>query len=230
MNQIELNNIIFTYSIEAKKVRSIRLKLVSPTSFSISCPKFTPELIIKKFIISNADWITKHSSKIPKPKNILDLKSLTILDRQYQLLCLKTQKDSVLIFESEQKIYANISIFSESHAKKILEKKLRIMALKLIKGELRHLSNMFSFKYNRVTVRNQSSRYGSCSSRGNLNFNWQIIFFPTEKFRHILLHELTHLEIKNHSKTFWNQLSLYDPNCKQNNLWLKNEGTKHFIV
>lgn len=152
------------------------------------------------------------------------------MDRSYDLVWIKTQRDSVLIFETEQKIYANVSKNTEEHAKKILENKLKILALTLIKGELKRLSNMFGFKYNRVSVKNQSSRFGSCSSRGNLNFNWQIIFFPTNKFRHILLHELTHLKIKNHSKAFWDQLAFYDPKSKDNNKWLKNEGTKLFII
>ena len=140
-----------------------------------------------------------------------------------------TQNDSVVILESEQKIYANISKPTELHIKKILEKKLRPFALKLIKSELRQLSSQFSFEYNHVTVRNQSSRFGSCSSQGNLNFNWQIILFPVDKFRHILLHELNHLKIKNHSRTFWDQLAIYDPHTKSNNLWLKHYGTKYFL-
>ncbi|MEI8067575.1 MAG: YgjP-like metallopeptidase domain-containing protein [Candidatus Shapirobacteria bacterium] len=230
MNQIILNNTIFTYEINRKSIRSIRLKLISSNSFSISCPIFTPDSSIKKFIESNSTWIFKHSKKIISQKKLLDLKTLLILDRPFQLSWIKTQKDSVIIFEDEQKIYANISILTESKAKKTLEKTLKIHALKLIKNELKHLSNMFGFEYNHVSARNQKSRFGSCSSRSNLNFNWQIIFFPTDKFRHILLHELTHLKIKNHSKTFWDQLTIYDENCKLNNLWLKKEGTNHFLL
>lgn len=227
---ILINNKKFTYDILRKKIQSIRLRLVSNDSFSVSCPRFTPEFSINKFIADNSVWIFNHSQKIPSPKNILDLKTISILDRSFQISWIETQRDSVLIFEDEQKIYANISNFTESNAKKTIEKRLRIYALKLIKNELKHLSNMFGFDYNHVTVRNQKSRYGSCSSRSNLNFNWQIIFFPTQNFRHILLHELTHLKIKDHSKNFWDQLTIYDPNCKTNNLWLKKEGTKHFLL
>lgn len=227
---INIQGCTFEYFIDRKPIRSLRLKILSDKSFSISCPKYTPDFVIKKFITDNILWIYKHSQKIPKTKSILNLNKISILDRSYDLVWIKTQRDSVLIFETEQKIYANVSKNTEEHAKKILENKLKILALTLIKGELKRLSNMFGFKYNRVSVKNQSSRFGSCSSRGNLNFNWQIIFFPTNKFRHILLHELTHLKIKNHSKAFWDQLAFYDPKSKDNNKWLKNEGTKLFII
>jgi len=229
MNLISLQNQSFEYEVTRKSTRSIRLKLISRNSFQVSCPHLTPDFLIKKFIQNNSLWIINNSQKITSKKAILDLKSLQILENNYQIQWIKTQRDSVIINEYEQMIYSNITTISEIHAKKVLESKLRPFALKLIKKELQNLSKEFSFNYNKVTVRNQSSRYGSCSSQGNLNFNWQIIFFPYLQFRHILLHELTHLDIKNHSSKFWSQLTIYDSNCKNHNLWLKKEGTKYFL-
>jgi len=219
----------FTYQIKRKAINSIRLHLTSLNSFSVSCPSLTPSFIINKFIQNNIDWIITNSAKFKPKKRILKLKSLKILGLKYQLIFKKTQTDSVLIFPDEQKIYINTSKYKSKHARFLLEKKLRPFALSLIKKELVNLSDQFGFKYNHVTVRNQSSRFGSCSSHGNLNFNWQIIFFPKSKLKHILLHELNHLKIKNHSSEFWHQLSVYDSNSRLNNLWLKQEGTKHFI-
>ena len=229
MATILLQNQPFEYKINRKVIRSIRLRLVSKSSFQVSCPYLTPDFLIQKFIKNNSDWIIAHSSKISSKKSILGLKSIKILDNYYEIQWIKTQRDSVIIQDIEQKICSNLAIFSESHAKKILESKLRPFALKLIKKELVNLSKNFNFKYGKVTVRNQSSRYGSCSGHGNLSFNWQIIFFPYSQFQHILLHELTHLDIKNHSSKFWNQLTIYDSKCKYHNLWLKKEGTKCFL-
>jgi len=229
MESIILSGKKFNYLILRKQISSIRLRIKSRHSFTISSPFFTPKIFINGFIKKNQDWIVQHAAKISHPKNIKNLKKLNILGQDYQLIFVKTQKDSVVVFQKDQKIFINISLFTNKHIKKIFESKLRPFALSLIKKELVHLSQQFGFKYNHVTVRNQSSRFGSCSSHGNLNFNWQIIFFPVDKFRHILLHELTHLKIKNHSKVFWDQLSIYDSHYKSNNLWLKHQGTKHFL-
>jgi hypothetical protein len=229
MESVVLNNKKYSYKVIRKPISSLRLRLQSKDSFIISCPRLTPKFVITQFINKNSSWIISRSSKIIPKKSIKNLKTISILDTNYQLIFTKTQSDSVLVFETDQKIYVNISKDTNLHIKKVLEKKLRPLALSLINRELLHLKDEFGFEYNHITVRNQSSRYGSCSSRANLNFNWQIVFFPVNKFRHILLHELTHLKIKNHSKTFWNQLAIYDPNCKQNNLWLKKEGTKLFL-
>jgi len=229
MRSILLEGKKFNYKIIRKRISSIRLRVLTRHSFSISAPFLTPIFLIEKFIQNNSDWIINHSQKILTRSKISHLKKITILDKDYQLIFTETQNNSIMVMEAEQIIYANISNIKESSVKKMLENKLRPFALKLINNELRSLSAQFGFEYNNVTVRNQSSRFGSCSSRGNLNFNWQIIFFPTEKFRHILLHELNHLKIKNHAKTFWDQLAIYDPNCKSNNLWLKQQGTKYFL-
>lgn len=229
MKSILIQGKKFTYKIKRKTIHSIRLHLISLNSFSVSCPNLTPGFIVQKFIQNNLDWIINNSAKFKPKKRILKLKSLKILGLKYQLIFKKTQTDSVLIFPDEQKIYVNVSRYKSKHARSLLEKKLRPFASTFIKKELANLSIEFGFKYNNVTVRNQSSRFGSCSSHGNLNFNWQIIFFPKSKFKHILLHELTHLKIKNHSSEFWRQLTVYDPKCKANNLWLKQKGTKRFI-
>jgi predicted metal-dependent hydrolase len=229
MESVVLNNQKYSYKIVRKPISSLRLRLQSKYSFIISCPRLTPKFIITQFINKNSAWIVSCSQKIIPKKSIKNLKKISILAKDYQLIFTKTQSDSVLIFEADQKIYVNISKDTNLHIKKVLEKKLRPLALSLIKRELLLLKNAFGFEYNHVTVRNQSSRFGSCSSRGNLNFNWQIIFFPPEQFRHILLHELNHLKIKNHSKTFWNQLAIYDSDSKKHNLWLKKEGTKLFL-
>lgn len=229
MNQIILNNHQFTYEIQRKPIRSLRLKLTSPKSFLITCPHLTPQFVIQKFIKTNSEWIIKNSQKIISKPILLNLEQIIILGRNYEIKWIKTLRDSVIIDDKEQIIYANISTYTEKNVKKVLEKRFRSYALNLIKSELKKLSDVYKFDYSRVSVKNQKSRYGSCSSQGNLNFNWQIIFFPYINFRHILLHELTHLKIKNHSKTFWDQLTVYDPACKNNNHWLKIRGTKYFL-
>jgi predicted metal-dependent hydrolase len=229
MESIIINNKKYSYKIIKKPISSLRLRLKSKHSFIISCPRLTPKFIIDQFIKNNINWIISHSQKITSKKSIKDLKKLSILGEEFKLFFINTARDSIIIYPENKKIYANISKNTASHINQVLEKKLRPFALSLIKKELLSLKKQYGFNYNRVTVRNQSSRFGSCSSRGNLNFNWQIIFFPENQFRHILLHELTHLKIKNHSKKFWDQLTFYDSNCKKNNLWLKKDGTKLFL-
>lgn len=229
MKSILIKGKKFNYQIKRQTSLHLRLRLTSPNSFYVSCPNLTPGFVTQRFIKNNIEWIAKNSLRLKPKKRFLKIKSLKILGLKYNLIFQKSQQDSVLIFSDKQEIYINLSKYSSKYTQTLLEKKLRPLARKLIFEALRELAKEFKFKYNRVSIRNQSSRFGSCSSKNNLNFNWQIILFPKSKFRHILLHELTHLEIKNHSRDFWQQLSKYDPQAKANNKWLKEEGIKCLI-
>ena len=195
MPNILLNGHQFSYEIERKSIVSLRLRLKSPNSFIVSCHHLTPNFVISKFIQDHQAWLIKNSPKIAAKKILKSLKSLQILDETYELVIKKMPSDSVVIFKDEHKIYANTTSLVSSHLKSIFDKKFRPLALSLITAEIKKLSSEFNFKYRHISVKNTSSRYGSCSSTGNLNFNWQIIFFPPEIFRHILLHELNHLQI-----------------------------------
>lgn len=220
----------FSYEIERKSISSLRLRLKSVNSFVVSCHHLTPNFVIDKFIFDHQDWITQNSSKIIPKISLKNLTSLKILDEDYQLIIKKMPRDSIVIFKDEHKIYANTTSLASSHLKSIIDKKFRPLAASLITSEIKNLSAEYNFSYGRVSVKNTISRFGSCSSTNNLNFNWQIILFPPDVFRHILLHELTHTIHHNHSSQFWNQLAEYDPSWRQNRHYLKTKGQRHFII
>jgi hypothetical protein len=227
MPDIILKNQSFSYRITRKPIRSLRLQITSKNSFSISAPRLLPIFEINRFIKKHSSWIISKSSQIHQPSFLSSLSSLSILDQPYSLIFRQSVKNSLTISSSKKQIIIFTSSLSQSHLSKLFQSYLKPFAKKLISSEIKKFTQ---FSYNRLTVRNQKSRFGSCSSRGNLNFNWQIILFPPDQFRHIILHELVHLHVKNHSKKFWKTLSSLDPNCKANNLWLRRQGTAHYII
>ena len=78
------------------------------------------------------------------------------------------------------------------------------------------------FRYNKATVRNQKTRWGSCSAKNNISLNMQLMNLPKELIDYVILHELVHTKVKNHSKTFWATLDQYNHNAKQKNRALKD--------
>jgi predicted metal-dependent hydrolase len=87
-------------------------------------------------------------------------------------------------------------------------------ALDLVKNKLEHFNKFYNFKYNKVTVRNQSTRWGSCSKSGNLNFNYKLALLPENLVDYVVVHELCHLGEFNHSKNFWDLVARTVPNYK----------------
>ncbi len=88
-------------------------------------------------------------------------------------------------------------------------------AAKTIVNRLAELAGIHGFSYNRVTIRNQKTRWGSCSSRNNLNLNIKLSTLPRELMDYVIMHELVHTKIKNHSPKFWRELDKYVGNAKE---------------
>lgn len=78
--------------------------------------------------------------------------------------------------------------------------------------------------YTRITIRNQKTRWGSCSSTGTLSFNYRLMFAPPRVLDYVVVHELCHLTHMNHSRDFWNLVASVMPDYKQYKVWLKEHG------
>lgn len=77
---------------------------------------------------------------------------------------------------------------------------------------------------NRIAVRNQKTRWGSCSSKRNLNFNWRLLMAPQEIIDYIVVHELCHLAFLNHSRQFWQLVEAILPDYRKRRNWLRENG------
>lgn len=80
---------------------------------------------------------------------------------------------------------------------------------------VKEINKHYEFSYNRISIRNQKSCWGSCSNKQNLNFNYRLLFMPDELLRYVVAHELCHLEYLNHSQQFWQRVEETVPQYKQ---------------
>jgi predicted metal-dependent hydrolase len=95
------------------------------------------------------------------------------------------------------------------------------MARTLVENRLSFFNKIYKFKINRVAIKNTTTRWGSCSSKKNLNFNYKIIYLRSDLANYLIVHELCHLSELNHSKKFWALVSQTIPNYAKINKELK---------
>ena len=94
-------------------------------------------------------------------------------------------------------------------------RQLAKQALEVIPARVQHYASLIGVTYGRITIRNQRSKWGSCSSKGNLNFNYRLHYLPQELMDYVVVHELAHRVYMNHSDKFWALVERYIPDYKE---------------
>jgi len=96
-------------------------------------------------------------------------------------------------------------------------------ALEFAKRKVDHYNGFYNFAFNKISVRNQKARWGSCSRKGNLNFNYKIVLLPEKLADYIVIHELCHLKEFNHSRNFWDLVGILAPDYRNIRKELRNQ-------
>lgn len=103
-------------------------------------------------------------------------------------------------------------------------KELANQAVEYIPKRVKYYAEKENFVYNKITIKNLVSRWGSCSTKGNLNFNCLLMLTPDYVIDYVVVHELSHLREMNHSEKFWAEVEKIMPDYQRAELWLKQNG------
>lgn len=139
------------------------------------------------------------------------------------------KKKEAWISKHIEKIKETKERFEAEPTEKLTREKVIALAdeaLKVIPERVEYFAKVIGVTYGKITVRNQKTRWGSCSSKGNLNFNCLLMLAPPEVLDYVVVHELCHRKQMNHSKAFWLEVEKVIPDYKEARKWLKEEGSQ----
>jgi predicted metal-dependent hydrolase len=119
---------------------------------------------------------------------------------------------------------ATFNVQPGANLRPVIEKHLWRLAARELPARVAELANDHQFVVRRVSVRNQRSRWGSCSRHGTISLNWRLVQTPTFVRDYIILHELAHLKEMNHSKRFWREVAKLCPDFARAERWLKEHS------
>lgn len=135
---------------------------------------------------------------------------------------LSVKKIENFILEKEEWILEKMKLAQKRHKEKNFWKKnsreyllLKPRARKIVQEKIKQYSQAYDFNYLKISIRDQKTRWGSCSRKGNLNFNYRITLLPDHLIDYIVIHELCHLKEFNHSQNFWSLVAKILPDYKQ---------------
>ncbi len=211
INQITLQEkTIFYKTIYSRKAKYLRLQINNKNELEVVLPRGCQLKQAEDFIQKKSRWILKHlSARKSESKFLFSGKEIQV--KEYYQLFIKKHK---IIFKD-----GLLEIYSPENSTVLLydlyEAWLKHSAKKYLTARTIQLAREFNFNIKKITIRSQKTRWGSCSSRGNLSFNFRLMRFGKEVIDYVIIHELCHLKQMNHSKQFWQLVETYCKNYKQ---------------
>lgn len=197
------------------RFKRLSLRMAPNKGIWINVPIYVDWKEAVDFAQSHKDWIAKQSLKIQvKEDQNIFFDTDTVFKTKYHELKMNPSqvkrvnasvKQGLIQINYPEGFDMKTKGFQEFVKKMILET-LRKEAKHVLPKRLEELAQRFSFKYNKVTIRNASTRWGSCSGENNISLNLHLMRLPEHLIDMVLLHELCHTIEKNHSKSFWDLL------------------------
>lgn len=202
--------------IKRKNSRNLRMHIDNYGTVKVSLPYYTPYLAAREFIDNNKSWIEKKldNYKTQKDKYYYLGNNIHLIKKHYTNIkgFNYILKDNLLIVESgEFKNFTDQDLFN---------KWTRERALSYIPHKVKEFSEIYKFDVNSIKIKDLTSRWGSCTSKGNLTFNMKLMYFETNVIDYVIVHELCHLKEMNHSKRFWNLVGEIIPDYKKHKIKL----------
>ena len=204
---------------------------INPRGIKVRSSYWMSENEIKKFLIQNDKWIRKklieQKTKIKPNLNIINNEKVTLSGEDYYL-----RINSNLIQKPELK---NQSLIICDHINGLknfgtlrdqVKCIIKNFSYDLLYTKTQYFSKVMNVNPLSMKIKSYKSRWGSCSAKGDISYNWKIIFAPSKIIDYLVIHELSHLVFFNHSKKFWLKVGEYHPDFKENRKWLKDNGYK----
>ena len=228
--RIELNGKTIDYTVRySPRARYVRLVIKPVTGLIVTVPRSYTIEKLPDILHTKSGWILKKLSEYGQVQPLLmkaELRSgdkvpylggylmveLRAISGHHQ--CVGIEQDKLIVSPGAQ----------NPHVIDAVRKWYLAQAELLIKEKVDKLSKSIGVTYSRLTIRGQKTLWGSCSRRGTLSFNWKLLMAPEPVIEYVIIHELIHLKVMNHGKTFWKLVAVHCPEWREHKQWLRKHG------
>ena len=227
-----MNKIIIEY----KKIKNIYIRVKPNFNIYVTAPKRVSKKYIYELIEKRKDWIEEKKNEL-RNKNVYDIskkelisgEEIYYLGKKYTLEIIHSKEENIII--SEKIIYMQINLKDDENYENLNIRKKHILldtwykkeALKLFENLLKKYCSIMNLEINSFAVKKLKSKWGSCNvSKKHITFNLELIKYPVHASEYIVVHELAHIIEPNHSKKFYNIVSLYMPEWNKEREILNN--------
>ena len=185
----------------------------------LTLPRYCSQKKAFEFIKNHEEWVKTTLQKLPERRLFFNGEKISLFGKEIKIqhaperrLGVKLEGETLLVSGEKEFLHRRIKDYIKKKAKDEFYKRSKKYAQKL--GEEIH----------DITIKDTKSRWGSCSSLNNLNYNWRISLAPEFVINYLIVHEVAHLKHQNHSNSFWQCVERLCPDYEQGERWLKEHG------
>ena len=203
-----------------KHIKYLRIKIDRDGKLIISAPRLMPQRQIDNFLEKKKGWIISTQKKILSQQQLYSIWADHILlyGNIYTYQKDKNLTNKIIVDTNTFIITSDLDLTNHT----IQTKRLKEYAKEVLTIQLQVLSQKHNTSFNKIIIRDQKTKRGTCSSQKNIGLNRKLIKMPTTIAEYIICHELAHLKEMNHSTRFWAYLDTLYPERKQAEQWLKD--------
>ncbi len=219
-------------TIEVNIIRSNRttacIRIQPDGSVEVRGPRLMPDSFVREFVLSKAEWIIQKRQEVAEhqsKKRTHTYQSGDVflyLGEEYVLSIQVAGRRRVELTGDKLVVYT--TSFEPEAVKKQLQSWYRKEAELLIHQRIEHYAQFIPEEIESVSMENRKNRWGSCSSKGELTFNWRLSMAPMDVVDYVVVHEMCHLKHMDHSPNFWKAVGKVLPDYKKRIEWLKEQG------
>jgi len=205
--------------------KSFGLEIKPDGRLIVRAPKSASDALVKQMVEKKAAWIVKTKIRLSKQYPTLKAKTFTTgeefwyLGEKYPLQFTTRQRP---LLDLDGAFY--LSKGAQNRAKEVFIEWYREETRKITADLIQKYVQQYHFNLNQVRITSARTRWGSCSGKNNLNFTFRLSMAPLDVIDYVVLHELAHLKVRNHSKAFWHLVGEIKPGYVKNRRWLKEHG------
>jgi predicted metal-dependent hydrolase len=195
-------------------------------SLTVRAPLRASRAQIERLVKEKSDWIEekqewlKSHPDAPRPKNYTDGEPFYYLGEAFPLEIVPATNPDLKLEDKRFKLSRNF----QPRAAKVFKKWYHRQARQIIEERVKARAQDLGMIYHGLRITSAHRRWGSCGANGTLNFSWRLVMVPPVVIEYVIVHELVHLEIRNHSHAFWDRVAQIMPDYKQHIAWLKANG------
>ena len=206
------------------KRKTLALIVKPDGSVVVRAPLRVSERRVREFVEKNRPWIEKNQAKalaapVRPSRQYLPGELFPYLGAAYPLEIVEGQREPLRLDGAFR-----LAASQRTDAPTAFERWYREQARQILTARLEFFAHQYDFHYQGIRITSARTRWGSCSASGSLSFSWRLIQAPQDAVDYVVVHELVHTAIHNHSKQFWRRVAAILPTYREHRQWLREHG------